>query len=719
MRGDTGFGVSVGDFRPSPEISTSPFPQETAKMQACDRCRRRKSGCDKEQPSCGVCVKAGVTCVYSDRSKEPPIRRDVIEKLERRLRQTEATNRALTARLAASKSPQVVANAPTTQNSQVQEHQNEVSDEVSFLSLNAGGERQFLGSTSGVLFADLIRSAIRADAPSTPGSSEIGPTPVSELSTKTSRHVLPGSSREAPPLVLESVARELHDAYFHHDHLCYPILSLESAMASLRDIYADPTTLERKPFETFCFYMIMAISTSNLQKLHWQSLPEAELYHTHAISRLNDILALGGLQALQAILLLCQYQLTSSTQRTSTSLWHMVGMAARMCFEMGLHREEAYHYQLDSTSTLHRRWLWCVLAMDRVVSITLGRPFAIQLDDVSLKFPTDVLENGGSLHTEQHRDAVFAHITQYRILCGKIMSSLHRGRHTNNETSALAAQATLANDLKDWRSRTKTIFPIESPSSAAKLSSFLTVEWYEMIYHNALLMLYRPSPALPLSSSRATVAVPIIYNSAKQAIGYYAHLHELQRINYTWITLRSVFMAGLSFVYAAGQHFRTKKSPFTQPSPILDSDPSIMEIVNICRSCSNVLVAVSERGNIPRHCHRVFDRLSDAVLKDAVDYHTSPVMSQPPGPSAPVPLFNNNPSHGPATEYAMEILPSEGWNFNDAVPSSILAVDDVFRDCFDDLQHFHESAFGEDPIGQLSQDWLGQIGGVQLPDSST
>ncbi|CAG8022638.1 unnamed protein product [Penicillium salamii] len=706
-------------------------------MQACDRCRRRKSGCDKEQPSCGLCVKASVTCVYSDRSKEPPIRRDVIEKLERRLRQTEATNRALAARLAASKS-QAVANASTTQNSQVQEHQNEVSDEVSFLSLNAGGERQFLGSTSGVLFADLIRSAIRADAPSTPGASEVGPTPVSELATKGSRNGPPGSSREAPPLVQENVARELHDAYFHHDHLCYPILSQDRAMASLSDIYADPTALENKPFETFCFYMVMAISTSNLQKLHWQSLPEAELYHTYATSRLSDIFALGGLQALQAILLLCQYQLTSSTQRTSTSLWHMVGMAARMCFEMGLHREEAYDYQLDSTSTPHRRWLWCVLAMDRyaipvanerplltvisassVVSITLGRPFAIQLEDVSLKLPTDALENGDSLDTEKHRDAVFAHITQYRILCGKIMSSLHRGRHTNNEVSALAAQASLADDLEEWRSKTDTIFAGEGSSNTGKFSSFLTVDWYEMIYHNALLMLYRPSPALPLSSSRATVAVPIIYTSAKQAIGYYAHLHELQRINYTWITLRSVFMAGLSFVYAVGQHFRTKKSPLTQLSHILESDPSIMEIVNICRSCSNVLVAVSERGNIPRHCHRVFDRLSDAVLKDAVDYHTSPVVNHPPPGSASVPLFNNNPTHGSATDYPIEMLPSGGWNFNYALPSSILAVDDVFRDCFDDLQHFHESAFGEDPIGQLSQDWLGQIGGVQLSDSST
>ena len=368
----------------------------------------------------------------------------------------------------------------------------------------------------------------------------------------------------------------------------------------------------------------------------------------------------------------------------------------------------------------------------RVVSITLGRPFAMHLEDVNLKLPTCEIaqsqspsQDDGVIPTEQYREAVFAHITQYRILCGRIMSSLHRGRHTNNEHSALAAQASLANDLEEWRSNGSTLHLNKGSSAGAKLSSFLTVEWYEMIYHNALLMLYRPSPALPLNSSRAAVAVPIIYESAKQAIAFYAHLHELQRINYTWITLHSVFMAGLSFVYATGQHFRSKKNQrHGQESPMLNSDPSILEIVNVCRSCSNVLVAVSERGDIPRHCHRVFDRLSDAVLKDAVEYHTCPGVSNhpPPGPLPhvpPSPLYNSNPSNVTTSEYAMELLPSGGWNFHDAVPSSILAVDDVFRDCFDDLQHFHESAFGEDPIGQLSQDWLGQIGGVHLPERQT
>ncbi|KAJ5706668.1 hypothetical protein N7488_006469 [Penicillium malachiteum] len=261
--------------------------------------------------------------------KESTVRRDIVEKLVSRLRQAEQDNRQLKGRLEAltSNADNVNINIP----SPVTERRNDVSDEVSFLSLNAGGERQYLGSTSGLLLADLLKSAIEADKSSeTLRPQNLRPVRVSSNST------LINEASSPPP---ESLARDLHDAFFKHDHICYPILSGELAMANLGQIYADQSLLERNPFESFVFYMILAISTSNVQKLHWQSLPEAKIYQAKAISRLGIILSLGGLEALQAILLLCQYWLTSSTQETSASLWHMVGVAARMCFEMGLHRE--------------------------------------------------------------------------------------------------------------------------------------------------------------------------------------------------------------------------------------------------------------------------------------------------------------------------------------------------------------------------------------------
>ncbi|KAJ5706667.1 hypothetical protein N7488_006468 [Penicillium malachiteum] len=367
--------------------------------------------------------------------------------------------------------------------------------------------------------------------------------------------------------------------------------------------------------------------------------------------------------------------------------------------------------------------------MDRVVSITLGRPLAIHLEDVNLalpgcyaaQFPT--LTEQSTVNSSEHRQriAAFVHITRYRIICGKIMTSLHQGRHDMDESLALSRQADLFKELERWglQTRSLSLNPCAGVSTMSWSSSFLTPEWYELLYHNALLMLYRPSPALPLDSSRASVVLPIIYASAKQSIAFYAHLHGLSRMNYTWITLHSVFMAGLSFLYATGRHFRSKKNQRQgYDLPSLGSDPSILEIVNILLSCSNVLGAVSERGSIRRQCHHVFDQLGDAVLKDAVDYHTShetTALPQPvPSATTPRPFSNHNIEYSAmrTPDYTINNAPSGEWSLQNTGTSSFLAVDDAFRGCFDDLQHFHESAFGEDPIAQLMQDWLGQIDGM-------
>jgi hypothetical protein len=58
-------------------------------------------------------------------------------------------------------------------------------------------------------------------------------------------------------------------------------------------------------------------------------------------------------------------------------MWHLVGIAARICFELGLHQEAAYiQKRPDADSPIEtieryreqevrRRCFWCVLAMDR------------------------------------------------------------------------------------------------------------------------------------------------------------------------------------------------------------------------------------------------------------------------------------------------------------------------------------------------------------------
>lgn len=193
-------------------------------MQACDRCYSRKSKCDKAVPTCGPCQKAGASCYYVDRTREPTVRREVVDRLERRLRQMEAKNRALTSQIAAhqiSRSDSTGQEhhadsrpAPNSLETNSPFDRNEVADEVSFLSMQAGGERRYLGLASGVVFANLVQGVISPGPSRQPGQSARG------LFGQPNTEPNPPLSRAREALPPDKVARHLHQAYLRHNYLC-------------------------------------------------------------------------------------------------------------------------------------------------------------------------------------------------------------------------------------------------------------------------------------------------------------------------------------------------------------------------------------------------------------------------------------------------------------------------------------------------------------------
>jgi hypothetical protein len=328
-----------------------------------------------------------------------------------------------------------------------------------------------------------------------------------------------------------------------------------------------------------------------------------------------------------------------------------------------------------------------------------------------------------------NKTSIFVHVVKYRLLCGKIVRKLHSPKKAgDNETMMHYLRDDLASELADWQRKSHELkLPeqrISSPTSQSQ-SSFLSKEWYEVLHHNAMLMLFRPCPML--SDTRDSSTLQKLFKSSKEAISLYASLHRSRKINYSWITLHSVFMAGLTYLYALSRHFRERRKS-CHAGAVISTDPTAIEIVNDTRACSNVLVAVSERWNALRSCHEVFDKLSDAVLSDAIKLQCSPSVTQAQTPSTPQHLqipramghsdisssqshIGNNDSHS----Y------NSSWTGNDytnpTAPflsgASPLAIDSEFRNCFGDLQSLYSGPFADDPVMQLSQDWMGYIDGFE------
>jgi Fungal specific transcription factor domain/Fungal Zn(2)-Cys(6) binuclear cluster domain len=714
---------------------------------ACDRCHRRKSKCDRLQP-CTPCRKAGISgsCHFTDRRRDRLYQREHVEALERKLQALETQNKIL------EESIEYNRQQPITNSSDPARHSpglisrisakgsDDVVAEVSYLSINAGGERQWLGPTSGVVLADLIKANL--NLPTGPG--HVSPPDERPDSARLSGNRGFHPAVDKPPD--ERAAKFLLDRFLQHGQVVYPFLDATSLCETFQLVYGEPGFYSQQSFQVFQFDMILAIAVTDLTTATPHMLPNAEVHHARAMSVMPLMVQKNALQSLQAILLVCQYRMISPIQDTSASLWHLVGMAARLAYELGLHRESSYPLErppAESSRTtiaryreqeLRRYTFFCVVCLDRIVSIILGRPFAIKNEDVELDIPN--AENGDVLMSRPGEDSkhaqtnlqIFTLIVRYRLLCGEITATLHR-RHRPAETDAgiRRIRDSIASRLDAWRSDCNHLELGQDGKDVD--STFRSKLWYEILYHNARLLLYRPSPTMP-DLSGDFYAIERIYESSRQSILLYGQLHRAKQLNYSWMTLHSVFMAGLSLIFAASCYFRGQKRDSLH-STITISLQTI-DLVRSTRTCSQVLVAVSERWKSLRRCNEVFDRLSDALISDSVQYqasqtHRSERLTRSDSQHQRLRSrqnahnYNSHDFFEPQHSATSGPSPSTAWSSEPAFESnslyhgmsnndmSSLAIDTEFQACFDDMQQMYSSGNFEGPLVQLSRDWLGTL----------
>jgi len=585
--------------------------------------------------------------VYTDRSKERRYPADHVERLERRLRDVESRNRVLVDELRKARSDESkdAGNRHLSRASPTTTRTTDAISEVSFLSITAAGERQpYLGSTSGVLFASLVRNSV--DVPRSRHNSP----PLDHLDHGSDLPAVTSTTpRRLEDLPSQALANRLFTAYLDHDATLYPFLAPSVLLDTVGKLYADQLyyTARASAFEVFVFHMILAISTTHCFKHDWHMLPGAELHHACAMKELDLVMAAGGISSLQAILLLCQYRTGSSVKDNSASMWHLVGIASRSCLELGLHKEAMYPVQpsqnLESDKAdvyrkreIGRRCFWSVIAMDRICSQILGRPLAIHDEDIDTLLPdsdhdTIVTSPLACTLSGVSRIGIFNHIIRYRLFCGKLQSTLHRKRSPDvTVTDVMNIRDGLAGELEQWHDDLRSLgLPTSTETAAREQSCTLSKVWYEgekcsLRQDRTACLALRPcrlfeteTPADHLvllfrsvvRKRRTNDLAAFAFTSggcerstdASEDIGVgdscgehtYSALHKSRQINYSWVTLQSVFMAGLSSIYAVSRHMREARQPLTSEACLLSRDPSTIEVVNVTRACSNVLVAVA------------------------------------------------------------------------------------------------------------------------------
>jgi len=98
---------------------------------------------------------------------------------------------------------------------------------------------------------------------------------------------------------------------------------------------------------------------------------------------------LGDTRTLTYLLLMVQHCLRVPKDPAP---WTFVGIAMRLCIELGLHRKKRQPYP-TLKSELEKRLFWACYYSDRELSIALGRPPSISDHDIDVELPLDIDED--------------------------------------------------------------------------------------------------------------------------------------------------------------------------------------------------------------------------------------------------------------------------------------------------------------------------------------
>ena len=255
-------------------------------------------------------------------------------------------------------------------------------------------------------------------------------------------------------------------------------------------------------------------------------------------------------------------------------------------------------------------------------------PYPSYLDDDSFDVNRHIPRTGQEETSLTVQSSPFLHIIQFRRLSGRILASCNNFTHLSavpsEETRRLRHK--LEELLSNWRDEAHQLVRTMEAAHYDMVSCFVSFDWYNAAYNNAMLLLYRPTTCLSVSKvvthpDAETPDLQILLRSSKASLESYDKLFRDRKLECSWMTIHDVFNAGLTYIYSVEK--------LLKDSTTHQLIPSILSIVDLTRLCSNILVAICERCGVCRAPSELFNKISNAMIQDALNISSGPAVQTP------------------------------------------------------------------------------------------
>jgi hypothetical protein len=311
-------------------------------------------------------------------------------------------------------------------------------------------------------------------------------------------------------------------------------------------------------------------------------------FYTAALQHVPTMCEARSIDNIEAMVLLVVYHLRTAS---SHGMWYMIGLAMRTAIDLGLHRKANESNMDPFTTQMRRRLFWTVYYLERVVSMSLGRPFSISDRHIDLDLPLDVdddIQDPSILTAPQDPNKTtsltFAiYLFKLRRIDSRIQHKIYRA---DRPLSSLRPKMDpLYLELEQWK------------ESALLRFTGPDLDYPMLHYNRAVRLLIQPFlPLLPITDPYYQICLLAAGNICQS----HKRLHQTLEYGHSFLAVQTVFMAGITLLYALWTHTDQVWS---------------VRMSNDIRACSTVLFVMGERAAWVKKYRDAFELLVNAAME--------------------------------------------------------------------------------------------------------
>lgn len=538
---------TVTKFRvKKPTVKSTPNSeqiQDISKLTSCLRCRKLKKKCDKVTPECLNCDKAGEECTYvprkqrrvkNDTKSQPLNGNESIELLSSR-----STD------FSYSTQPQGL-QQPATTITPIQEPLS-LSPPSNLFSHFSTTNTPSTGSiSSSRSHTPPILNSIDARAPNFHSyPKQISKVLISAVGIKTNSNI-----SIIPPIADKELLTSIIGAFLQHNYRVCPLIYKKEFLGKFQKLFSDNSVADLESYDDpFELYMVLAIGSTGLERTGIISRDKkiSEYFVSMALTHVHNNLSTNDLVNVRNLTLLAVYSFFNPAEYTS---WEIMGKVTRLAIHLGMnHKVPDFDSKNLTAQQLEMRYrlFWSVYNLDRLSSVSLGRPVAIHDDDINVPFP-QILDDD-----ETEDIAVNRLIINLRKLEGTVLRKVHSVNIYKNFANTAKLQdevcqvilSDLRQEIEAWYDQAKSLDRANT-SARHSVSFHVLIPWYAARYHHLLILLYRPSYLNPHPSQDL---LDTLGKSCLETLAYTYKLFKAKLLPLNWTTLYRFLMVCTTILY--------------------------------------------------------------------------------------------------------------------------------------------------------------------------